>query len=115
MKNSNIKEYEISALIKDDSCDKCRSMDGKIFPVSQAVIGENCPPFHEKCRCSIMAVLPTEEELEEEFEKFINDNVPEGMEFDEWIDSLEPTKDGKLAPKKKKNSIFKKLFGKKLS
>ncbi len=52
--------------------------------------------MHPFCRSSTMAVLPTEEELDEEWDTFIGEYVPEGMTFDEWLDGLEPTEDGKL-------------------
>ena len=54
------------------------------------------PPMHPFCRSTTLAVLPSEEELDKAFEDFKADNIPEGMDFDEWLDGLEPTEDGKL-------------------
>lgn len=54
------------------------------------------PPMHPFCRSTTLAVLPSEEELDKAFEDFKSDNIPEGMDFDEWLDGLKPTEDGKL-------------------
>lgn len=43
-----------------------------------------------------LSVLPSEEDLDKAFEDFKADNIPEGIDFDEWLDGLEPTEDGKL-------------------
>jgi len=100
IKSSGIDKYEISAATskpQKETCAKCKSMDGKIFPVGSAVIGVNCPPFHEGCRCDIMPVLPDEEDLDKEWDDFVEENVPDGMSFNEWLDHLEPTNDGRLS------------------
>ena len=36
-----------------DNCKECTTLDGKIFPVSDAKLGENIPPFHPNCDCTI--------------------------------------------------------------
>lgn len=42
-------------------CDQCRSMDGKTFKMKKIVIGDNAPPIHPNCRCSIAAAMSDEE------------------------------------------------------
>lgn len=51
----DIKEYKI--ILADDSCDCCKAHENKIYHVSKAQIGVNCPPFHVGCRCCITAVV----------------------------------------------------------
>ena len=95
-KSAGITQYEYSALLDNRTSLICRRLDGKIFEVAKAKAGVNYPPMHPFCRSSTLAVLPTEEELDKWWDKFNADNVPDDMTFDEWLDCLEPTEDGKL-------------------
>ena len=57
-RNSNRISYEYTIRTANDErvCDFCKSMDGKKFIISDAVVGKNYPPFDnckcEFCRCS---------------------------------------------------------------
>ena len=95
-KTAQVEEYEYAALIDGRTSEICKALDGKFFKITEAKAGENYPPMHPYCRSSTMAKLPSEEELEQEFDTFAADNIPEGMDFEEWLDGLEPTEDGKL-------------------
>lgn len=55
MYNSDIKTYEISACLDECTCDICKRKNKKIYEISSAKIGINCPPFHEGCRCTILS------------------------------------------------------------
>lgn len=48
-------------------CPICADLDGKVFKVKDAVVGDNMPPMHPNCRCSISAY-----EDEEEYQKWLN-------------------------------------------
>lgn len=50
-----VKEYEIIATLDLKTSDICRSMDGKVFKVSEKEIGVNAPPFHPNCRTTTVA------------------------------------------------------------
>ena len=52
-------EYTFLAL--GDACDICKAIDGKHFKVKDMMPGENAPPIHPHCRCSISAYEDTEE------------------------------------------------------
>jgi len=39
-----------------ETCDMCASLNGQEFEIKDAVMGENLPPMHPNCRCSIEAV-----------------------------------------------------------
>lgn len=93
---AEIDEYEYSACIDGKTSKICRELNGKTFKVKDGKPGKNLPPMHTFCRSTTLAVLPSEEELDKAFEDFKADNIPEGMDFDEWLDGLEPTEDGKL-------------------
>lgn len=62
---NDIKEY--SFLANTGCCEKCAQLHGKHFPVKSLKIGENAPPMHEGCRCSIAAYLDRKE-----YEKWLN-------------------------------------------
>ncbi|SHK80443.1 minor capsid protein [Hespellia stercorisuis] len=38
-----------------DSCEICKRLDGKVFPISELTPGVNAPPMCDNCRCSISA------------------------------------------------------------
>ena len=91
-----IDKLEYSACIDGRTSKLCRELDGKTFKAKDGKPGKNLPSMHPFCRSTTLAVLPSEEELDKAFEDFKSDNIPEGMDFDEWLDGLEPTEDGKL-------------------
>lgn len=41
-------------------CPDCEDLDGQRFKLSEAVVGENYPPIHPNCRCTVLAVLDEE-------------------------------------------------------
>lgn len=96
-------KYEYSALLDNRTSKICRKLDGKKFKVSEAQAGKNYPPMHPFCRSTTFSILPSEEELEKEWKKETADVIPENMEFEEWLDGLEETEDGKLAFKAEKS------------
>ena len=44
--DNNIKYYEISAFLDNRTSKICKSMDGEVVNVKEAVVGKNMPPFH---------------------------------------------------------------------
>ena len=48
-------------------CDVCEGIQGKIFDVAKMMPGENAPPMHPLCRCSIAAYSDRKE-----YEKWLN-------------------------------------------
>lgn len=53
--------YEFIATEGAHTCDVCRSLDGKKFKLRKMVVGENAPPMHPFCRCSVCAAMSDEE------------------------------------------------------
>lgn len=49
--------YEILATLDARTSEICREMDGKVFPVSQASVGVNMPPFHPNCRTTTLPII----------------------------------------------------------
>lgn len=58
-------QYEFIAL--GSACDVCRALDGKHFDVDKMMPGENAPPMHPHCRCSVCAYMG-----EKEFEHWLS-------------------------------------------
>ena len=44
-------KYQILGVLDKKSCEKCGSLDGKVFSYKEKKIGVNYPPFCKKCRC----------------------------------------------------------------
>lgn len=58
-KNSGVvKEYEVLSTLDTRTSQICRSMDGKIFKVSEMQSGVNAPPFHPNCRTTTVSYFP---------------------------------------------------------
>ena len=56
-KDAGIKEFQFLAEIDSRTSDICRSMNGKIFKIKDAVVGENVPPIHVFCRSTIIPII----------------------------------------------------------
>lgn len=75
---NGFEQYEFIANIK--RCDICAGLDGKHFKVSDMMPGENAPPMHPNCRCSVAAY-----EDSEEYEAWL-DYLANGGTTSEWAD-----------------------------
>lgn len=69
-------QYEFIAL--GSACDICREIDGKHFDVEKMMPGENAPPMHPNCRCSVAAY-----EDDEEYEAWL-EYLDKGGTDEEW-------------------------------
>lgn len=63
------KSYIYVACHKTDVCDVCRELDGKVFKLADMEIGENAPPMHPNCHCSVHRYYSRDE-----FEEWLKDN-----------------------------------------
>ena len=50
-----MKQYQILGANDSKTCDLCKKMNGKIYNVDEAGLGNNIPPFHDGCRCTTIA------------------------------------------------------------
>ncbi len=52
------------------TCKQCAEWDNKIVEIANAHVGQNCPPFHPRCRCTIAAVVEDKKQnVREEIKK----------------------------------------------
>ena len=72
----DFEEYTFQA--NSNCCDKCKSLNGQHFKLSEMKIGENAPPMHEGCACSISAY-----EDNNEYEAWL-DFLANGGTTEEW-------------------------------
>lgn len=73
---NGFEQYEFIAL--GSACEICKELDGKHFEVKKMMPGENAPPMHPNCRCSIAAY-----EDSEEYEAWL-DYLDKGGTTEEW-------------------------------
>ena len=69
-------QYTFLAL--GNACQDCRALDGKHFKLKKMMPGENAPPMHPFCRCSISAY-----EDSEDYEAWL-DFLDKGGTTEEW-------------------------------
>lgn len=74
-------QYEFIAL--GSACGICKELDGKHFKVKDMMSGENAPPMHPSCRCSVAAHMD-----DDEFEKWLESQGED--------DIIEPEDEGDL-------------------
>lgn len=77
-------EYEYIACGNNDVCSVCKALDGKHFKVDDMMPGENAPPMHPNCHCSIAAYMDNEA-----YEEWINSYQEHGLNFEDWKASRE--------------------------
>lgn len=56
-------DYEILTAQDRRTCRRCAAQNGKRYPFTAMQPGENAPPFHPNCRCTILPVVGEEERL----------------------------------------------------
>ena len=87
-KEDGVEQYQILATLDSKTCGICGRLDRKIYPVSEAVVGKNMPPFHPFCRCTDVPYYPdtpTEGQMRAARDADGNDiEVPESMTYEEW-------------------------------
>lgn len=64
-KSKLINAVEIWTAGDDRVCGTCQDKGGTVIKLENAVSGDNCPPFHPACRCSIVPLIDYEGETDE--------------------------------------------------
>ncbi|MBR2766782.1 minor capsid protein [Candidatus Saccharibacteria bacterium] len=90
-KQMGIEKYQLLAVLDNRTSAICQYMDGKVFDVDKAVVGENYHPFHPNCRTTAVPYFGKEFEPKERIardpktgeNKFISN-----MSFDSWREKL---------------------------
>lgn len=56
-------DYEILTASDRRTCRRCAAQNGRRYLFTEMQVGENAPPFHPNCRCTILPVVGEEERL----------------------------------------------------
>lgn len=86
-KESGVEYYKILATLDQKTSDICKKQDGKVYAVSEAVVGVNYPPFHIFCRTT---TVPEYEDVQAEGFRMARGEdgkpmkVPADMTYLEW-------------------------------
>lgn len=86
-KEDGVEQYQILATLDSKTCGICGRLDGKIYPVAEAVTGKNMPPFHPFCRCTDVPYYPDTPTDGKRAARDADGNgieVPENMTYAEW-------------------------------
>ena len=77
---AGVEQYEFMATLSERTCETCGELDGKVFPVKDAVAGTNYPPMHPHCRCTTV-----EHDPEDVADRIASgEPIPEDMTYLEW-------------------------------
>ncbi len=75
---------EFQIIANPDCCKECQAINGEHFPLPKLASGENAPPMHPNCRCSIAPYEARNEDSDKDFDE---------AAFDEWCDYMEEHED----------------------
>ncbi|WP_230267058.1 minor capsid protein [Allobaculum fili] len=75
---------EFQIIANPDCCKECQAINGEHFPLPRLASGENAPPMHPNCRCSIAPYEARDEDGDKDFDE---------AAFDEWCDYMEEHED----------------------
>lgn len=75
---------EFQIIANPDCCKECQAINGKHFPLPKLASGENAPPMHPNCPCSIAPYEARNEDSDKDFDE---------AAFDEWCDYMEEHED----------------------
>jgi len=99
---SGVEKYRILATLDNRTSSICRSLDGKVFLLSEKVTGETYPPFHPNCRTT---TVPEFDDFKINSTRAAKDKdnnrleVPVGMKYPEWYQKYVLEEPKKSVPK----------------
>ncbi len=83
-----VEEFQVDLPIGSHSCEICREMNGRIFPMSEFAVGLNAPPFHPNCENG--SIIPV---MDEDFEAALGEareeKADQGLTNGENSDKIE--------------------------
>lgn len=85
--NLDVEEYEIVATLDSHTSDICRSLDGKVFKMSDYKPGVTAPPFHVYCRSTTAPHFKDNFDIGERAARGADGKtyyVPDDVTYSEW-------------------------------
>lgn len=86
-KELDVEQYEIVATLDNKTSQICRSMDGKVFKMSEWKVGVTAPPFHPWCRTTTIPHFDDEFDVGERAARSAEGKtyyVPSDMKYADW-------------------------------
>ena len=89
MKDAEFTHYQFMATLDRRTCARCGERDGEIFALADMEQGENAPPMHPRCRCTICATFDTpkgksRKSGERAAREADRERVPADMTYKDW-------------------------------
>ena len=87
IKEAGLRSFEFVATLDRKTSETCREHDGKVYPIEEAVQGDNVPPLHTRCRSTIVGALRGRSLGGKRIARDENDRpmyVPADMTYPEW-------------------------------
>jgi len=84
-----VEKYEYLATLDDRTSEICRSMDGRVFKLSEKEVGVNYPPLHPNCRSTVVPYFNDDEDVGKRIAKDEKKGVyyvPGNMTYREWYE-----------------------------
>jgi len=88
MKAADFDYYQFAATLDRRTCPICGERDGEVYPLTAMNQGENAPPMHPRCRCTIVASM---EGVGRGQRAASRTRVPADMSYRDWLKSLTPS------------------------
>ena len=88
IREAGLEYYQFCATLDGRTSQRCRELDGDIFPVKDAKPGENMPPLHPRCRSTVFGCLG--DDKQGKGQRIARDSegrnirIPAGMEYYDW-------------------------------
>lgn len=81
LRELGVEAFQVDLPIDQRSCEICREMNGRVFPMSEFQIGLNAPPFHPNCENG--GIIPC---ADEDFEEALREaHAADGKKADKQI------------------------------
>jgi len=105
LQKSSFEYVQILGTLDTCACPQCALLDGALIKTRDAVVGKTVPPFHEGCRCCIVAFSVEMYNGEGEKTRFARDpltrqgyKVPAQWTFLDWYSSLSDNQRSYFSP-----------------
>ena len=85
IQSAGLEYYQFIAALDRRTCPRCGSLDGRVIALEEAMQGDNYPPLHPRCRCTVTAALG--EDLPVKRGKRISERrekLDGGVTYSEW-------------------------------
>ena len=102
----DVERYRVIGTLDTHTCDICGDLDGRVYKMSEYVVGSTAPPFHPWCRC---CTAPYFEDMEGIGERYARDaetgqryKLPKDTTYKQWKQMQDAAHGSGFVDKKRK-------------